>query len=158
MDSLLIFIRDETVILVAGIACASLLFFISVVHLYWSWGGRWGLKAAVPTLDGKPVFGVSPMGTFAVFFSLLVGGLLILGRIGLFGSPEPAWIYEWAPWFLAFFFALRVIGDFRFMGMFKKIRFTFFSWWDSYIFIPVSIMIVVLCIIVGLSPGFKVVQ
>lgn len=99
MESFLEIIYKGEVIRAISIICSVILFILAFVHVYWSWGGRRGLKATIPEINGKMLYAVSPLGAFGMFFMFLLCGLLILGRVGFFGSPEPKFLYTTAPWF-----------------------------------------------------------
>ena len=152
MDFIGKFISDPTVILVIGIIASIVIFLISLIHFYWSVGGKKGLKAAIPVYQGRPVFLASPVGVFAVAFFLLIGALVLLGKIGLFRDPNPREIYEWGPWILAALFTVRSIGDFRFVGLFRKVKDTYFSYWDTWLNTPLCIFLAIACGIVAAAP------
>ena len=151
MDALKEFLENPDVVRWASIASATLLFIISAIHGYWTLGGRRGVKAAIPELNGRPVFMVTTLGTFTVMFLLLLAGVILLGSVGFYGDVEPKFLYSWTPWILTVVFAIRAIGDFRYAGIFKKVRYTYFAWWDNFIYIPLCLLIAALCLVVALG-------
>jgi hypothetical protein len=46
---------------------------------------------------------------------------------------------------------LRAIGDFRLVGVFKRIRGTPFAWWDSRLFVPLCCFIALGTAVVALG-------
>lgn len=109
------------------------------IHLYWVFGGTWGAPYAIPSdANGKPVFKPRKMGT------LLVAGCLIIAALL---SVEVIFIGKSAFLFIGLLFGLRVIGDFKYVGLGKKIKNTRFARKDATVFIP-------LCIYLSLSNVF----
>ena len=45
---------------------------LSLVHVYWLLGGQSGRLAAIPELDGKPIFEPSALATLVVAIALAV--------------------------------------------------------------------------------------
>lgn len=119
---------------------------LSGLHVYWAFGGEFGIKGAIPTKDNKPLFEVNTIGALAVAFALLCAGLLIAWK-GWFPSYGSAWISSVGVWLLAALFSLRAIGDFRYAGFFKRIRGTKFARNDTLIFSPLCVLIAVLLIV-----------
>ncbi|HMX40601.1 MAG TPA: DUF3995 domain-containing protein [Saprospiraceae bacterium] len=116
------------------------------LHLYWMGGGRWGLRQALPsTPSGAPLFqpglvacavvGVGLMG-FAVFWAMLASG-----------EPLPFGAGRWGTWASAAIFSLRAVGDFRYVGLFRRVRDTDFGRMDGRWYTP-------LCVYLGLSSAY----
>lgn len=117
---------------------------LSAIHVYWLLGGKWGLAAAVPTnAGGQPLFRPGPVATLAVAVGLLLMGLAVLVRGGLlhFGWL-PDRVGEWSVWAIAAIFLLRAVGDFRYVGFFKKEKGSLFARMDTRCFSP-------LCLVIG---------
>ena len=55
---------------------------------------------------------------------------------GLYPLIGPSWVPRFGIWVLAAVFALRAIGDFRYIGIFKRVRGTRFARNDSLYFSP----------------------
>ncbi|MBC3794246.1 DUF3995 domain-containing protein [Spirosoma utsteinense] len=88
--------------------------FLSGLHFYWGFGGRWASQAVFPTKDEKTKAirpGVGP--TFVVAVGLLAIGLFILLKTVLIKWSLPVWLDHYGLWFIAALFLLRSIGDFR---------------------------------------------
>jgi Protein of unknown function (DUF3995) len=124
---------------------------ISALHVYWVAGGRWGIDVAVPTRrTGARTFKPSAALTIAVALALLGTAAVLAAASGLVPSPR------WAPWpnwlrhlslAAAVVFGLRMVGDFRFAGLFKRERTTAFARWDSLLFSPLCGALCVACAI-----------
>lgn len=126
--------------------------FLSAFHFYWGLGGRWGSQAVFPTKDDnvKPkILGILP--TFIVALSLLVIGLFILNQAGFFNFSIPLWIDKYGLWIIAGLFILRAIGDFNYVGIFKKIKNTKFGINDTKYYSPLCLTIGILTIIIELN-------
>ncbi|MBK8565266.1 MAG: DUF3995 domain-containing protein [Saprospiraceae bacterium] len=116
---------------------------LSAIHVYWVLGGKWGLAAAVPTnAGGQPLFRPGPVATLAVAGGLLLMGLTVLVRGGLIQFDWlPDRVGEWSVWAIAAIFLLRAVGDFRYVGFFKKERGALFARMDKRYFSPLCLAI-----------------
>lgn len=126
--------RDELVKLVAGALSSLTLLFLAALHVYWAGGGRWGIRAVIPTSeDGAPTFRPGAVMTIAVAVALATGAAIIASAAGLL--PALPWA---RPLGLAaaVVFTVRMVGDFRFAGLFKREWRTEFARWDSQLFSP----------------------
>lgn len=118
--------------------------FLSAIHFYWLLGGRTGSHAVFPTKDDtiKPKMpGVIP--TLIVAFGLLAVGLFMLVKADMLSFPIPLWLDRSGLWIIAIVFFLRAIGEFNYVGFFKKIRHTKFGQNDTRYYSP-------LCLIIGM--------
>ncbi len=109
----------------------------------------WGFDAALPTDEaGKRVLNPKK------FDSLIVGlGLSAFGAFYLFQAvftaiEMPNGLTTYGGWIIPSIFLLRAIGDFRFVGFFKKIKSTPFAKMDTKLFSP-------LCLCMALA-GFAI--
>ncbi len=125
---------------------------LAFIHVYWSLGGRRGALIAIPQkADGAPVFTPSPIATQAVAFLLIFAAHLVSGRIAPTLQLLPAWAYFSGPWLLFAVFTLRVIGDFRLVGLFKRERSTVFARYDTRLFTPLCLLLAAALLIVARS-------
>ncbi len=125
-----------------GILISIILIIISIIHIYWAFGGKWGIAGAIPTHEGKPLFEPEPIGTLVVSLGLIFASSIILGRVGYITlNTRFDFIFEWGIWFLAIVFLLRAIGDFKYVGLFKKIKDTNFAYWDTRLHSPLCFII-----------------
>jgi hypothetical protein len=126
--------------------------FLASMHVYWALGGHWGGEAAVPTKeDNAPVFKPGPLPTLIVAAGLLLLGLVVLVSAGLIAIRLPVWINHFALWIIAAVFVFRAIGDFKYVGFFKKITKTKFAQNDSKFYSPLCLVISILTIILALN-------
>lgn len=130
---------------------AMLFLVLAGIHLYWAGGGRRGLDVALPEMNNRRAFTPSPLITFVVAVALLACALVVLGRTGFWGRTLPSWIFVWATWALALLFLLRALGDFKFVGFFKRVRNTRFARWDAVLFSPLCFLVSVLLFLIARS-------
>ena len=136
-----------------GTATVGLLFALGILHIYWAAGGRWGTDVTIPKHDGEPLFQPPPAGTLLVATLLFSAGLVVLGRLGLWGAALPRWAFVVGTWTLVAVFLGRIVGDFRWFGVFKRMRGTAFARWDTWLFVPLCLLLAVGCLVVALSEG-----
>ena len=118
--------------------------FLSVIHFYWGLGGKWGANAAIPTKANKEkVMNPKLFECFVVAFGLLGFGLFILVKTKILSFYLPNWLMKYGLWILSTIFILRAIGEFKYVGFFKKIRSTQFGQLDTKYYSP-------LCLAIGL--------
>lgn len=126
-----------------GILVAVTFGVLSLFHLYWALGGRFGSGATVPTVGGERAFNPSPLGTALVAIALLLAMLTILGQLSLLGTAIPRWVFRWGTCGIALIFFLRAVGEFRLVGFFKRASDTPFAYWDTWLFSPLCLVIAV---------------
>ena len=126
--------------------------FISSIHFYWAFGGKWGSDAVLPTKDDNntKVLNPSILPTLIVALGLLGFGLHILIISGLITFNTPQWLSKYGLWIIASIFTLRAIGDFKYVGFFKKIKLTKFGENDTKYFSPLCLTIGILTLILEL--------
>lgn len=131
---------------------ATVLLLLSGLHVFWAFGGRWGISAVIPTVgqSGQRPFIPSPLATLAVAMALLVASLLVLLQADILSVMLPSWIPRLGVWSLAIVFALRAIGNFRYVGFFKRVRNTTFARMDTQFYTPLCVLLAILAGLVGL--------
>lgn len=115
---------------------------LAVFHFYWALGGEWGLDSVIPVREAIQEKQVS----IPIYASFIVGILLCFCatmfwvKAGFITTFFPEW-FSIFYWIVPFIFLLRIIGDFRYVGLFKKVRNTSFSRADNQYFIPLCAVI-----------------
>lgn len=128
-----------------------ILLMIGFLHFYWAFGGKIGFQSAIPTTSkGEPVMHPRWIESSVVGFMLLIFATYYLLNIGIFSFSLPSWITNYLGWIIASLFLLRAIGDFKYVGFFKKIRNTYFSKMDSRYYAPLCFFIALIGFIVEL--------
>lgn len=125
--------------LIGGIA-----FGLGGVHAYWVFGGRKGFRIAVPTKGeggGEPMFRPTKAATAVVALMLALMGVFVLQLGGIGASWFPEWSYPVGGWLLTAVFVLRAIGDFRWLGFFKRNGGTPFARMDSILYSPLCLFL-----------------
>jgi hypothetical protein len=137
--------KDATMI--AGATAIVILLLLAAVHVYWAAEGKAGKAAAIPTAEGHAVIKPSALSTAMVAIGLCVIAALLAFRIGWLKLPSLASdniVVQIAAWLIAAVFALRAIGDFRYVGFFKRIRDTRFARLDTLAYSPLCAVLAVL--------------
>jgi hypothetical protein len=100
--------------------------------------------AAIPERNGQPIFKPSATGTYVVATCLALAAALIAMRAGLLPSAALGLVPHLATWALATIFAVRAIGDFRYVGFFKRVRDTRFARLDTAFYSPLCCLLALL--------------
>ena len=130
---------------------AIILMAVGSVHLYWAAGGISLKDGAIPSRDGKPVFSPSAMMTASVAIGLFAFAFLLLVATGVIPTPVPATLLRAAAGCLAVVFALRAVGDTRYVGFFKHVKGSPFAKRDTFIYSPLCVLLAVLIGIVAVA-------
>ncbi|GAA3580515.1 DUF3995 domain-containing protein [Snuella lapsa] len=116
---------------------------LSGFHFYWFFGGKRGLEMVIPSKDNTSrIPSVPKLATLTVGIILVLFGALYLIKSGAITIQLSNWMVNYTYWFIPSIFILRAIGDFKYLGLLKKIKNTKFGKADSRIFSP-------LCLIIG---------
>ena len=109
---------------------------LSAIHVYWALRGV-GTTASVPSRpDGTPVFRPGRAATLGVALALGLAAVLVAGRAQLIAVGLSPVLLRVGVWGVAVAFAARTIGEFRYVGLFKRVRGTPFARWDTRLFTP----------------------
>lgn len=127
---------------------AATLFALSGLHVYWAAGGSAGLRAAIPEFHGAPIFQPSPMAALVVATALLTAGLIVGSRAWMLVDHP---LLRYAVWALVLVFALRAMGDFRWVGFMKRHRGTEFARLDDVLYSPLCLLLAAGCLAVALN-------
>lgn len=116
-------------------------------HFLWVAGVKYGLASAIPVKPGdKPTLKPGKFATLLVGLALTsIAGFYVLqsGVIEVTGWELPIKIASWA---IPILFTLRAIGEFKYVGFFKRVKGTQFSKMDTRLFSP-------LCLTIGIMGG-----
>lgn len=130
---------------------ATVFIILSFLHIYWALGGNWGMNAVLPTIIHnqktiKPGFFM----TMAVAVAMGVCALIIIGNMGIFGDYLTHHFFKYSTIVIAVIFSLRAMGDFRYVGFFKKATGTLFAKNDTRYYSPLCVLIAVLSLAIAL--------
>lgn len=124
---------------------------LGLIHFTWAFGGKWGLEKTLPTKEsGERVLNPKKFDSAVVGLVLTFFGLLYLLKSGLLILDIPIWIITYGSWIIPSIFILRAIGDFKYIGFFKKIKNTEFGKTDLKIFSPLCLVIGIIGILIQL--------
>lgn len=124
---------------------AFIFFALALLHFYWANGGKWGIDKAVPVApSGEKVLKPSALASIVVAIGLSLMAIVHLNNARLFSIDLQFPVNKIATLAIALIFLLRSIGDFKWVGLFKKVRDTEFGRSDTKYFIP-------LCLFLSLS-------
>jgi Protein of unknown function (DUF3995) len=130
--------------MIGAVASISILLALATLHAYWASGGNFGKGAAIPERNGRPIFRPSAAITYLVAGCLALSALVIAMRAGLVPSAAFGSIPQLATWALVAVFAMRAVGDFRYVGFFKRVRGTDFSRLDTAFYSPLCCLLALL--------------
>ncbi|ADO54564.1 MULTISPECIES: DUF3995 domain-containing protein [Paenibacillus] len=122
-------------------AVGGILFVLSGMHLYWVFGGQKGAKAAIPSTGTDLLFKPSKIGTsiVAILLALAAWFVLELGRVVPIQFFH--FFYFYGAGLLSCLFILRSIGDFKWVGFFKRKKGTVFAKWDTVLYSPLCFLL-----------------
>lgn len=124
---------------------------LAAFHFYWFFGGKWGLDSVFPTKnDEASAIAIPKFATLVVAIGLAAFGFAYLMKAGMISLAMPSWLSDFAFWFIPSIFILRAIGEFNYVGFFKKVKHTKFAKADSKIFAPLCLLIGVLGLLIQL--------
>ena len=112
---------------------------LALWHFYWAFGGVLGINYAIPAFnktvpDQKETFLFQPRASITFIIGIV---LLLMGM----SEWLPREISIWSDLILMVLFLARAMGDFNYVGLFKKIKTTTFSHADTYIFVPLCLFL-----------------
>ncbi len=134
---------------IVGTLAAAVLVGLGALHCYWAAGGRWATDVTIPKRGGEALFTPSPAGTLLVALLLYAAALVLLGRLGFWGRGLPRWLFVMGTWTLVVVFSGRVVGDFRWFGVFKRVTGTPFAWWDTWVYVPLCALLALAALLVA---------
>ncbi len=129
-----------------------ILFLLSAIHFSWVLGSTWGFEKALPTnTEGIRVLSPSKFDSAMVALGLLLFAIFYLLKADIINLGVPSYILKYAGWAIAAIFALRAIGDFKYIGFFKSITGTEFAKLDTMLYSPLCLGLAVIGIWLELS-------
>lgn len=130
-------------ITVVAIAVCAVFLVLSAWHFYMALAGHSGESAAVPSRGGRPVFVPSFASTVAVGLALLLFAVLVAGTAGILQIGLPTRLRKWLSLALAAGLLARAVGEFNYVGFFKRVRGTPFARMDTLLYSPLCLLLAV---------------
>ncbi|MBJ2173783.1 DUF3995 domain-containing protein [Aureibaculum sp. A20] len=128
---------------------SSVFFILALIHFNWVVGGSFGFAASLPTtVTGERMLNPKKMDSAIVGLGLTAFGLFYLIKADLIDIPLPLWIFTVGSWLIPAIFLIRAIGEFKYVGFFKRIKTTDFARLDSKLFSPLCLIIAVLGVLI----------
>jgi hypothetical protein len=122
---------------------------LGILHISWSLGGNWGFENSLPTNEaGERVLNPKKSDSAIVGMGLLFFATFYLIKLETIEMVLPNWAAVSAGWFISIIFLLRAMGDFKYVGFFKKVQNTKFGEMDSKIYTPLCLGIGILGILI----------
>lgn len=123
---------------------------LSSLHVYWACGGAKWLNAALPEIESnKKVLNPGRFLTQVVATGLLLFAVISLGGSGILNAYVKESVLLYGNAAIAFIFFVRAIGDFKYVGFFKKVSHTVFSKNDTKYYSPLCLLIACIALIIS---------
>lgn len=101
---------------------------LGLIHFNWVIGGEFSFEKSLPTKEnGEKVLNPKKIESAVVGIGLIVFGVFYLIKSELLEFNIPDWIIKYGGWIIPTIFLLRAIGEFKYLGFFKKIKDTEFG-------------------------------
>lgn len=134
--------------MIASLLLSIVLISLGSIHFNWVLGGTFGFSESLPTNEkGERVLHPKKIDSAVVGLGLTLFGIFYLFQSGIIAFNLPLWILKYAGWIIPTIFIIRAIGDFKYIGFFKKIQNTTFGKLDSKFYSP-------LCLCIGITGIF----
>ena len=108
---------------------------------------------AVPSVNGKPLFVPSARATIAVGLVLLLFAVLVAATAGLVQVGLSPRLLSWASFALALGLLARAVGEFKYVGFFKRVRGSRFATLDTLLYSPLCLLLAVGVALVARNNG-----
>ncbi|MDC1324422.1 DUF3995 domain-containing protein [Flavobacteriaceae bacterium] len=124
---------------------------LGLIHFNWAFGGEFGFTKSIPTKEnGERVLNPRKIDSAIVGIGLIGFGVFYALKSGLIDNNLPEWIIIYGSWIIPILFLLRAIGDFKYIGIFKRVKKTNFGKLDTQFFSPLCLLIGVIGLIIQL--------
>lgn len=138
--------KVESMTTLIGMILSAVFVALAALHAFWVVKGSADLSSFVPQTGtaGEPTFRPGRLATATVALLLAAAAGICASQAELLGLPR--WpLARAGVWTLTVLFLLRAIGDFKYVGFFKRIRDTRFGRMDTRVFSPLCLAISTLC-------------
>jgi hypothetical protein len=136
--------------MLSSILLSIIFLLIAALHFYWAAGGRWGVDAAAPVNEqGQKFLNTGTIPSIIVGSGLLLFASYYALPLIAFQILSPK-ILQVIGWIIPAIFLIRAVGDFRYVGLMKKLKTSRFAVQDTKYFTPLCLLIAALGFIVKL--------
>ena len=114
---------------------------LAIMHIYWALSGNLDISKLIPVANGRLVFIPGPIGTFAVAMALacFAAIALALGFNELM-SVDYRHFIKFTGFAIGAVLVLRAIGEFKYVGFFKRIQGSDFAKYDTLFYSPFCLL------------------
>lgn len=128
------------------------LIFISGIHFYWAFGGAWGVKDVIPTKTKDEKI-ISPPKIATIIVAIIIAGFAAIyaekmNLISLLFLPN--WLLNYGMYIVTSIFIIRAVGEFNYVGFFKRIKNTRFAKNDTKYFSPLCLFLGIVGVLIEL--------
>ena len=120
---------------------SSVFVLLALWHFYMALAPSSGKSGTIPSVGGKPLFVPSTKATVAVAIVLLLFAALVAATAGFLPLGVPKVALVWLCYALALGLLARAIGEFRYVGFFKKVRGSRFATLDTFVYSPLCLLL-----------------
>ncbi len=125
--------------IIAGILLMILLTLVAILHFYWAAGGKRFSEGVIPELEKIELFQPGPIPTAIVGFGLLMMAAIVAANLNWLDAGEwHVWIRR-GLWAITIIFLVRAIGEFNYIGLFKRKKNSLFAEKDSKYYSPLCL-------------------
>ena len=126
-----------------------ILFSLGLIHFYWFFGGKIDMEKVVPTIEERET-GLRPpmLATLLVAIGLIGFGLVMWANTGVFAAFVSDKVIYYTTWVIGIIFLLRAIGEFKYVGLFKKVKNSPFAEYDTKYYVPLCLVIGTLSVLI----------
>jgi len=122
-------------------------------HFYMALVPRSGRRSAVPTVEGRPLFVPSRKATVAVGMALVFFAGLVAATAGMVSAGLSPVVLSGLCCALAIGLLARAVGEFKYVGFFKRIRGSRFATLDTLVYSPICVLLAIGVVFVALRHG-----
>ena len=116
---------------------------LALWHFRMAFSPATGESGAVPSVAGKPLFVPSTRATVGVAVVLLLFACLVAATAGFLQVGVSSRILSWLCYALAAGLLARAIGEFKYVGFFKRERGSRFARLDTLVYSPLCLLLAV---------------
>jgi hypothetical protein len=124
----------------ALIVC-SVFVMLALWHFYMALLPSSGKTGTVPSVEGKPLFVPSRAATVAVGIVLVLFASLVAATGGILPLGLPLPVLSWLSFALALGLLARAVGEFKYVGFFKRVRGSKFATLDTLVYSPLCLLL-----------------
>ena len=125
----------------AGLVVSAIFVVLALWHFVMAMRSGSGVSGAVPSVDGKPLFVPSRLATVAVGVALVLFACLVAATAGVIATGVPQTVLRWLSFALAAGLFARAVGEFKYVGLFKRVRGSRFATLDTLVYSPLCVLL-----------------